>query len=174
MLIKNNNSIKWLGFLIFVTISTLLSRCSKSKNLTNHINCDGLITDTLGTGDSGRIYMPNAFSSNNDGLNDYCRPITQNISSIEFTLYDEDNKVVFTTNQLGEGWQAPYKIYSSTKYYYKIQAVTLNNNKIGACGEVYNLTCFPGNIEKSHWYFQDQFTLNGFTGTTNEQLNNCP
>ena len=78
-----------LGFLIL-----LYTNCKKS-NSTEGVNCIGLVTDTAGTGDIGRIYMPTAFTPNNDGLNDLVRPHTQNISSLEFTVYDDANKIVF-------------------------------------------------------------------------------
>ena len=89
-------------FLFLLILSAaLFSDCSKSGAPYRPVNCDSLVTDTLGSGDNGRIYMPNAFSPNGDGLNEICRPITQNIDSIQFTLYDEYNRVVFTTKVLG-------------------------------------------------------------------------
>ncbi len=149
------------------------SNCSKSDPVT-HPNCDGLVTDTAGTGDNARIFMPNAFSPNNDGLNDACLPITINIDSIGFTLYDENNFVVFTTNQLGQGWQTTFTTSTAKKYYYKIQARTLAGKHIGICGEVFGLTCFPVNPPKSYYYFEDMLTPGGFTGNTAETMAVCP
>ena len=95
---------KFIFPLSLILFAALFSDCSKSGEPFQHINCDSLVTDTLGSGDNGRIYMPNAFCPNGDGLNKICRPITQNIDSIQFTLYDEYNRVVFTTNVLGQGF----------------------------------------------------------------------
>ncbi len=152
------------------------SYCNKSADNgpVNIINCQGLVTDTTGTGDNGRIYMPNAFTPNNDGLNDISRPITQNIASIVFTIYDQNDMVVFSSTVLGQGWQPTAPVNSATKYFYKIQATTNAGKKIGKCGDLYSLTCFPPNPPKSFYYFEDMFTMNGFTGTTNETLANCP
>jgi gliding motility-associated-like protein len=158
----------------FISAALLLLNCSKNDNKITLTNCDGLVTDTAGTYDNGRIYMPNAFSPNSDGINDVCRPITQNISTITFTIYDENNTVVYTTNQLGQGWQPATAGNTSVKYYYKIQTTTFNNRNIGTCGEVYKLTCFPTNVPVSTLKFEDQLTPFGFTGVTSESLATCP
>lgn len=163
---------KFSFFIACTVIVFLLSNCKKSG--VYHINCDGLITDTARTNDDGRIYMPNAFTPNNDGLNDLSRPLTQNIASISFTIYDENNNMVFTSSVVGQGWATTAASNTSEKYYYKIQAITNANHKIGMCGELYKLTCYPRNMSKSNFYFEDQLTPFGFTGTTSETLGNCP
>jgi CHU_C Type IX secretion signal domain len=158
--------------ILFFSVA-LFSNCTKSDPIV-HINCDGLVTDTLGTNDSGRIYIPNAFTPNGDGLNEIYRPFTQNIDSIQFTIYDEDNTVVFTSNLLGDAWIPPAPPLPVKKYYYKIQATTHRNRKIGVCGDVYALTCYTINPPKSFYYFEDMLTMNGFTGPTAETLTTCP
>jgi len=161
------------GLLLLILFAVLFADCSKSDAPYRAINCDSLITDTAGSGDNGRIFMPNAFSPNGDGLNEICRPITQNIDSIQFTLYDEFNRVVFSTNQLGQGFIPNPGGLAVKKYYYKIQTTTLARKKIGVCGEVYSLTCFTANPPKSFYYFEDMLTPGGFTGSTAESLATC-
>lgn len=158
---------------LLITTAVVFTNCSKSSDPVHHVNCDGLVTDTAGTGDNARIFMPNAFSPNNDGLNDFCTPILQNIDSIGFTLYDENDAVVFTTNQLGQGWQTTFITNTAIRYFYKIQTRTMAGNHIGMCGEVYGLTCFPVNPPKKFYYFEDMLTPGGFTGTTAETLTTC-
>ena len=154
-----------------VAVIMLLSNCKKSND-TVPINCDGLVTDTLGTNDNARIYMPNAFTPNGDGLNDIIRPIGQNISSFSFTIYDGDNNIVFTSNVPGQGWTTTSSVNTYTKYYYKIQAVTNAGHNIGTCGDLYRLACRPNNAPVL--YFEDQLTVNGFTGVTSDVLPICP
>jgi gliding motility-associated-like protein len=157
-------------FLLILAI--LLVNCKKSNS--DQVNCHGLVTDTAGTNDNGRVFLPTAFSPNGDGLNDLIRPITQNISAIEFTVYDEDKNVVFATNVIGEAWSTTANTNSLTQYYYRVQATTTANHKIGLCGQLFNLTCIPGGFPTNMFRFEDQLTPAGFTGVTNESLGICP
>ena len=165
-------------------IILLLSNCTKSHDAVIPVFCDGLITDTLGTGDTARIYMQNAFTPNVDMLNDISRPVVKGLSAIIFTIYDANSNIVFTTNQLtlpspqglatcpGWGSSSPstYEIY-----YYKIQATTTTNHHIGTCGDLYKLPCFPSTIPKSSLFFEDQLLLNGtYSPTSGETISNCP
>lgn len=161
-------------FLLLLFVIAFFFACSKSGAPYQPINCDGLVTDTAGSGDNGRIFMPNAFSPNGDGLNEVCRPITQNIDSVQFTLYDEYNRLVFTTSVLGEGYIPVPGGLAVKKYYYRIQATTRGHKKIGTCGEVYSLTCFTAIPPKGFYYFEDMLTASGFTASTAETLTNCP
>lgn len=51
-----------------------------------------------------RVYMPNAFSPNNDGVNDVYAPKGLFWSQIEITIFNRFGQVVFYTNKLNEGW----------------------------------------------------------------------
>jgi gliding motility-associated-like protein len=150
------------------------SSCRKKNDGVRPINCDGLVTDTAGTGDNGQVFMPNAFTPNGDGLNDIARPFVFNVASIQFTIYDENNNVVFTTTTIGQGWNTTVATGAYAKHYFRIQAITTANHKIGLCGDLYKLSCFPRSIPKSNFYFEDQLTPFGFTGVTGETLGNCP
>lgn len=167
---------KTVSLILFIAIPFLFSNCNKSNSApapAANISCDGLVTDTLGTNDNGKIYMPTAFTPNADGLNDVIRPITSNISSLAFTIYDIGNNVVFTTNS-SQGWTVTTDNNVSTKYHFRIQALTSGNHHIGLCGDLYRLTCLPSSIPIASLHFEDQLTQNGFTGTTSEFLPVCP
>ncbi len=158
-----------------ILITVIVFSCTNKEDSLPHVsNCDGLVTDTAGTGDNGRIYMPNGFTPNGDGLNDRSKPTTQNIASFTFTIYDEYDRIVFTTTQSGIGWEPTSVPGVAIRYFYKIQAVTNSGRNIGKCGEVYLMTCYPAGTPHSNFYFEDQLTAFGFTGVTAETLGNCP
>jgi hypothetical protein len=163
-----------LAIVVGITIEGCRNTDKEESSAKPLVNCDGLITDTAGTNDNARIYMPSAFTSNADGKNDVIKPTITNTTSISFTLYNSSNTIVFNTTQLNQGWTAPsIPSNSYSVYYYKIQVITNANRKIGICGEVYNLACYPPAIPRSNIYFEDQLRANGFTGTTTEVLPNC-
>ena len=161
-----------------MVVGSIIQSCKNTdkeeSSLVRLTNCEGLISDTLGTNDNARIYMPTAFTSNGDGKNDLIKPTITNATAISFTLYNASNTIVFTTTQPNQGWAAPsIPSNSYSVYYYKIQITTAANRKIGICGEVYNLTCYPSAIPSSKIYFEDELRPNGFTGARTEVLPNC-
>ena len=51
------------------------------------------------------VFVPSAFTPNNDGLNDLFRPIAVGIKSIEyFNIYNRWGQLLFTTRINGHGW----------------------------------------------------------------------
>ncbi len=51
------------------------------------------------------IYVPNAFTPNNDGINDVFRPIDIGISNLEyFNVYNRSGRLVFQTREPRQGW----------------------------------------------------------------------
>jgi gliding motility-associated-like protein len=51
------------------------------------------------------FYVPNAFSPNTDGLNDRIRPMALGLKSLErFSIFNRWGKLMFTTSQIGAGW----------------------------------------------------------------------
>ena len=125
------------------------------------------------SGDPGQIYVANAFTPNNEGLNGLFRPVAIQISSINVKVYDKNSNLVFQTDQIGAGWNLIPLQPGNAKYYYRVEATMVNNNKIGICGEVHALSCYPRTPDSNIFHFEDQLTSNGFTGFTAESLPNC-
>ena len=51
------------------------------------------------------VFVPSAFTPNNDGLNDMIRPIAVGIKSIEyFNIYNRWGQLLFSTKTNGHGW----------------------------------------------------------------------
>ncbi len=56
------------------------------------------------------FYVPSAFSPNGDGLNDVIKPLTLGLRSIDiFSIYNRWGQQVFTTSQIGAGWDGRFK-----------------------------------------------------------------
>jgi gliding motility-associated-like protein len=55
------------------------------------------------------VFMPKAWSPNNDGHNDYLLPFLVNITRIKyFRIYNRWGIKVFETNVIGQGWNGIY------------------------------------------------------------------
>ena len=55
-------------------------------------------------------YMPNAFTPNNDGLNDIIRPYLQGMVALKkFSIYNRLGNLIFSTNRDGEAWNGKYQ-----------------------------------------------------------------
>ena len=158
-------------FILTCIIALLFLSCSKEDEKVD-IHCENLVNEPLPVGDPGMVFVANAFTPNNDGMNDLFRPMAIQINSISIKVFDKNSTLVFETNQIGAGW-TPGPITANQTYYYRVEAVTVNNTKIGMCGELSALICFPANVNKSNYKFEDQLTPLGFTGVTNENLATC-
>ena len=56
------------------------------------------------------LYVPSAFTPNGDGTNDIFRPIALGIKSLEvFAVYNRWGQLVYTTSQIGQGWDGKLK-----------------------------------------------------------------
>ena len=76
------------------------------------------VTDATGCTDTAHItipnlsafiYVPNAFSPNNDGTNDGFHAFTFNLTSFHLRIYDRWGEVIFETNDVNENWDGTYK-----------------------------------------------------------------
>jgi gliding motility-associated-like protein len=85
---------------------------------------DNIIVTIFKTGPD--IFVPSAFTPNGDGLNDIIFPICVGIKQLDFfKIYNRWGQLVFSTNQIGKGWDG---LISGTKqgtanFVYMAQAV---------------------------------------------------
>lgn len=87
------------------------------------------------------IYVPNAFTPNNDGNNDVFLPVLSGTSPEGYTLYiyDRWGQIIFESNAPGEGWNGTVKGQMPQKtdvYTWKIVLKTFDNKKKDFVGHV--------------------------------------
>jgi gliding motility-associated-like protein len=61
-----------------------------------------------------KIYIPNAFTPNNDLDNDYFLPIVDGVQEYDLSIYDRFGERVFITEQTNEAWDG--KVNNGTEY----------------------------------------------------------
>lgn len=85
------------------------------------------------------IFVPGAFSPNNDGTNDIFKPIPIAIKEITvFAIFDRYGNKIFETHELNKGWDGTYngsKQQSGTYVWYA-EAISIFNEKILKKGTV--------------------------------------
>lgn len=91
--------------------------------VTDFNNCKGKDTITIQRTDCIPIGIPNAFTPNNDGLNDIFKPtIFQSVQDYHFYIYNRSGQQVFETRTYGKGWDGKYhgKDQPAGTYVYRI------------------------------------------------------
>jgi gliding motility-associated-like protein len=85
------------------------------------------------------IYIPNAFTPDNNGHNDIFRPISPGIEILYyFTVYNRWGQLIFTTTEIGKGWDGNFNGNQQPigTYVWMIKARTYNGNLIEKKGTV--------------------------------------
>ncbi len=91
--------------------------------VTNFDNCTGTDSLTIQQIDCIPIGIPNAFTPNNDGRNDYFKPaINLEIQDYHLQVYNRVGQLVYQTKNYTQGWDGRFKNQqqSSDNYIYQI------------------------------------------------------
>ncbi|HLX67500.1 MAG TPA: Ig-like domain-containing protein, partial [Puia sp.] len=83
------------------------------------------------------IYVPRAFSPNNDGTNDLLKPILVGIADFHyFTVYNRWGNIVYTTTDPNQGWDGTFKGVPQPveTYLWIAEGIDVNGRKIVAKG----------------------------------------
>lgn len=106
--------------------------------------CTAIIIDTIVIDPIFTIFVPDAFTPNNDLYNDYFLPMVDNVLEYEFSVYNRFGERIFTTNSYTntdqriynggpEAWDGKYKgtdIYAMPgQYAYSIQLIDLHGKE---------------------------------------------
>ena len=91
-------------------------------DVSNHF-CTSSYSHSIKEYCKGKLYLPNSFTPNNDGLNDLFTPvINEYITNYNFRIYNRWGELIFKTNQISEGWDGRVnrEIAEIDAYVYKI------------------------------------------------------
>ncbi len=109
-----------------------------------------IVTDAIGCSDSAYIlvrvfktipyvFVPTAFTPNNDGRNDLIRPIAVGIQKINyFSIYNRWGQLVFTTTVNGKGWDGRIdgKLQNTGVFVWMVNAIDYLGNPFFLKGTV--------------------------------------
>jgi gliding motility-associated-like protein len=84
------------------------------------------------------IDLPNAFSPNEDGMNDVLFILGSNFTRVQLTIYNRYGEKVFETRDATVGWDGTYngKLQPNEVYYYYLNADCLNGQRIQKKGDI--------------------------------------
>ena len=91
--------------------------------------------EIIGEGD---ISFPNAFTPNDDGINDIFRPVAKGVIEYELLVYNRWGELIFQTNSLDDGWDGKLKDESakSDVYVWKATGKFTNGRGFELAGDV--------------------------------------
>jgi gliding motility-associated-like protein len=111
-----------------------LTRGNHSLSILNNDNCEiDTVNITLNmelTPACDFVFVPNAFTPNDDGLNDVLTPYSgEGITGFQFTIYNRWGQLIYITNTKGTGWDGKLSgvAQASGVYIWKISYKTVNN-----------------------------------------------
>ncbi|OEK07022.1 hypothetical protein BFP71_05025 [Roseivirga misakiensis] len=101
--------------------------------ITDRTGCQTVKTTTLEITEGYRIMLPNAFTPNGDGNNDFFRPRMLGLTSVRFIVYNTWGEVIFSTDDLEtKGWDGMIKgkRAENGNYIYKLIGKSFNGLKV--------------------------------------------
>lgn len=81
--------------------------------------------------DNGTMWVPNSFTPNNDGKNNFWSPIGYNYKSINYTIYNRWGQLIFESNDLNIGWDGKYLGENCQQgiYVYNLKWIDMKNRQ---------------------------------------------
>lgn len=80
------------------------------------------------------IYIPSAFSPNNDGINDSFAVLGEDEKFVSLSIYDQKGKLIITLTKMSESWNG--ENFQIGVYPYRLKAKNQVNNEIELLGKV--------------------------------------
>ncbi|MBK8611067.1 MAG: gliding motility-associated C-terminal domain-containing protein [Chitinophagaceae bacterium] len=107
--------------------------------VTDYNNCTGTDSLTVQERNCIPIGIPNAFTPNNDGVNDYFKPtVNVEITEYELRVYNRVGQLIFQTRDLAQGWDGRFKNQqqSPSNYIYQISFRTNDGQSLKYAGNI--------------------------------------
>lgn len=101
--------------------------------ITDRTGCETVKTSILEITEGYRIMLPNAFTPNGDGNNDFFRPRMLGLTKVRLNIYNTWGEVIFSTDDLEtKGWDGMVKgkRAENGNYIYKLIGLSFNGLKV--------------------------------------------
>ncbi len=96
--------------------------------------------EVIGTPGDGVLYIPNTFTPNGNGTNDYFKPKGEGVVTFNMRIFDRWGELIFETDDMNTGWDGKRKgnIVQIDTYVYVIEYTTIcsNGKKLRRLGHV--------------------------------------
>ncbi len=116
-------------------VSLVVSNGTRSDSLIR-MNC--VAVDSCVVWDCGKLFVPNFFSPNNDGINDKLCVYGQCLESLSFSIFDRWGEKVFETTDQTVGWDGRYKgqMENAGVFMYSFNGTLTTGEKINKKGNI--------------------------------------
>ncbi|MCC6937580.1 MAG: gliding motility-associated C-terminal domain-containing protein [Flavobacteriales bacterium] len=78
-------------------------------HIMNAYDCSGMDSARVIEHCPATIFIPNTFTPNGDGVNDYFMPVGKSIASVHLMVFDRWGEMLFETRDLESGWDGTYR-----------------------------------------------------------------
>jgi gliding motility-associated-like protein len=98
---------------------------------------DDIVVRVFKTGPD--LFIPSAFTPNNDGKNDILKPVAVGMKGLTFfRIYNRWGQMLFSTSEIGKGWNGTFggSDQPSGTYVYMAEAVDYLDKKVTKKGTV--------------------------------------
>jgi gliding motility-associated-like protein len=104
----------------------------------NKFGCNDTTQHSVRVDPQPALYIPNAFSPGDDGLNDVFLPVGNGINEFSMLIFDRWGKEIFKTNSMDNGWDGringSHEMVTEGTYVYKIyirDVLQINRSYVG-------------------------------------------
>ena len=104
----------------------------------NEYGCTNVLSDSLTIYDSFDLYIPSAFSPDNDDINDLFMAYGVGVQTFEMLIFNRWGELIYESKDQTEGWDGKVnnQYAPSDYYFYKIITTDLDGKSYTFIGEI--------------------------------------